>query len=177
MSEGVQIARAPLGTRVHLAALATLVALSPVSTTRELRAQTVTRPEIRVDALLGRPSIAQLGVGLAAPLGTYVRAAAVVGGGTAWGGADGRDAVGPSGRVDLVGRFLLDPFRQMRIAPYGGAGVSVLYDRANRWRELLVLVFGVEGPVRGNTASALELGLGGGTRIGVVLRRLPKERR
>ena len=76
----------------------------------------------------------------------------------------------------LVGRFLLDPFRQSRWSGYGGAGLSALHTEHD-WRGYMLAVVGVEGPGGRRFLPALEIGLGGGTRIGLVLRNSPLDRR
>jgi len=131
--------------------------------------------EVRLDAIIARTAAVEAGLGLSIPAGIYVRSGLVLGIGT------GRHGV--EGRTDLMSRFSLDPFRQVRWAPYGGAGISGRYrsklDGASR-AYLLVLV-GVEGPLPiGQTSGivpAFELGLGGGARVAVVLRRGINSRR
>ena len=103
------------------------------------------------------------------PTGIYVRNGLV--------GAVGAGRHGIEGRTDLLSRFSLDPFRQSRWALYGGGGISGRY----RSREdggshaYLMLFLGVEGPLPvGRTSGwmpAFEVGLGGGARVGVILRR------
>jgi len=90
---------------------------------------------------------------------------------------------GVEGRTDFVSRFSLDPFRQSRWAPYAGAGVSGRYrsDLDGGSRAYLMILLGVEGPLSlGSTEGwvpAVEVGLGGGARIGVVMRRAINARR
>ena len=97
---------------------------------------------------------------------------------------------GPSARADLMARFLLDPFREARWGPYAGAGLSVRAEEERhvgdgdvakervRSRGFLLLALGVEGPELGNgVMPALELGFGGGTRLGLVLRQARPGRR
>jgi hypothetical protein len=108
------------------------------------------------------------------PLGLYVRLALGAAAGAAWTAREAR----ASGRVDAIARFLLDPFFQSRWAPYGGAGVSARYVAADeRWHGFLVIAVGLEGPRSGGVVPAIELGLGGGARLGVVLRRALPDRR
>ena len=74
--------------------------------------------EARLDALGGPPAGAQAGIGANVPAGYYVRIGAdVAGGAVSRGGA----AVA-SARIDVASRFLLDPFREFRWAPYVGGG-------------------------------------------------------
>ena len=79
-----------------------------------------------------------------------------------------------SGRVDLATRFLLDPFHEFSWGPYAGAGFSAQFlrwDRRTNWRGDLLVLIGIEGPAHAGWRTAVELGLGGGARLGVVLRR------
>lgn len=125
--------------------------------------------EGRIDALVAENTAVHAGVGMSVPAGVYVRAGMVLGAGV------GRH--GLEGRTDLIARFTFDPLRQSRWAPYGGGGLSA---RLNSTAEggangYLLFFLGVEGPVpfgrpRG-WVPALELGLGGGARLGVILRR------
>jgi len=80
------------------------------------------------------------------------------------------------GRTDFVSRFSLDPFRQSRWAPYAGVGISGRYrsELDGGSRAYLLIFLGVEGPLPLGEMSgwvpAFELGLGGGARVGIVLR-------
>jgi hypothetical protein len=62
-----------------------------------------------------------------------------------------------------------------------GGGLSVRYDQLaserGRWRPLLALVVDLEGPRIGSVAPAIQLGLGGGARLGVILRGADPQRR
>jgi hypothetical protein len=129
--------------------------------------KTAVQFEARLDALGGPPAGAQAGVGLNVAAGYYLRIGA-----DAAAGASSRDgATVASGRVDLVTRFLLDPFHEFRWGPYVGGGVTAQWDRRANWRGDLLLLVGVEGPARAGWRTAVEFGLGGGARLGVVLRR------
>lgn len=131
--------------------------------------------EGRLDAIIARSTGVEAGLGVSVPSGIYVRSGLVAGIGA------GRH--GLEGRTDLFSRFSLDPFRQSRWAPYGGAGISGRYrSKLDGGSRAYLLVFlGVEGPLAlGRTSGivpAFELGLGGGARVGVVLRRGVNDRR
>jgi hypothetical protein len=131
--------------------------------------------EGRLDAIIARSTGVEAGLGVSVPSGIYVRSGLVAGIGA------GRH--GLEGRTDLFSRFSLDPFRQSRWAPYGGAGISGRYrSKLDGGSRAYLLVFlGVEGPLAlGRTSGivpAFELGLGGGARVGVVLRRGVNARR
>ena len=123
--------------------------------------------EARLDGFAGDPWAVHAGLGATAPLGTYVRVGLV--------GGLGTGDSGVSGRVDLIARFTLDPFRERRWAPYAVGGVSSRFGEGSR--NAIVLLAGLEGPPRRGVAPALELGFGGGFRAGVILRRgFPRRR-
>jgi hypothetical protein len=125
--------------------------------------------EARLDAIIAHTTGVEGGLGLTIPAGIYVRSGFVAGVGA------GRHGV--EGRTDLISRFSLDPFRQSRWAPYGGGGVSGRYRSKldGGSRAYLLIFVGVEGPLQfGRTSGfvpAFELGLGGGARVAVILRR------
>ena len=125
--------------------------------------------ELRVDGILARTGAVEAGFGLSIPAGIYLRNGLIAGLGA------GRN--GLEGRTDFVTRFTSDPFRQSRWAPYGGAGLSGRYRPGadGGSRAYLLIFLGIEGPLPAGSAAgwvpALEIGLGGGARVGVVLRR------
>lgn len=122
------------------------------------------RTELRADVLLAQPTAIHAGAGVLFPVGTYLRSGVVAGAGKADSGA--------SFRIDLVTAFHLDPFRESRWGPYGGGGISVRHDQdSDRQKAALLILLGLEGPARGSFAPAFELGLGGGIRAGLVMRR------
>lgn len=125
--------------------------------------------EWRVDGIAGGPSAVHAGLGVTMQLGTYVSSGLV--------GALGASRDGLSGRIDLINRFRLDPFREHRWGPYGGGGVSARFDKGRTARPLLLIFAGVEKPATKSVVVSVEAGLGGGGRLGVILRRRPAERR
>jgi hypothetical protein len=135
-------------------------------------------PELRADVIAGDRAAAHVGAGLQIPVGYYVRIGLAAAGGVVLGereapvGSGGDSGHRGSGRVDLLARFLLDPFRQ---SPYGlsvGGGVSVRADQGDRARPVLLVAIDVEGRrSAGGLAPALQVGLGGGVRVGLILRR------
>lgn len=131
-------------------------------------------PEMRVDLIAGHAPAVQLGAGVQIAAGYYVRigvdvaAGAALGSGAAAGGA----RHGVDGRVDLLARFLLDPFRQTAYGVSLGGGASLRAEQSDRARPYLLVALDVEG--RRSTKGvvpAVQVGLGGGMRVGVVLRR------
>ena len=157
--------------------LVCIVALVVLSAPRGLAAQEFNftpqvQAEWRADALSGPPFALQLGAGLNIPAGYYVRVGLTAAGGVAWRG----NASAGSARVDLTTRYLLDPFGELRWGVYGGAGVSARIDERHV-RTFLLVVGGVEGPASHGWRTSLEAGLGGGARLGIVLRRARKNGR
>lgn len=135
-------------------------------------AQTPNQPvqvEVRADAIASRWTAVQGGLGMTFPSGLYVRSGGVI--------AAGDGGKGFDSRLDIFSRFTLDPFRENRWALYGGGGVSGRYaERARPNAHAYLLVFaGLEGPLGNASAAgwvpAIEIGLGGGARIGFSLRR------
>lgn len=160
-------------TRMGSAALLLLLA-RPSAVRAQASGERLT-PEVRVDAIVAahRTSL-QAGGGVQIPLGYYVRIGLI--------GAAGTDAAAgarqPSGRLDVVGRFLLDPFRQ---TPWGlsvGAGLSLRARAGDHVRPYLVTVVDLEGP-RGihGMAPSLQVGVGGGVRLGAGVRWVPRQTR
>lgn len=134
--------------------------------------QAPTRPyaEYRADAIIARGTAAQLGGGLVLPLGVYVRLGIDAAAGATWRHSE---TVG-SGRVDAIARFLLDPFRESRLGFSIGGGVSAPIGSAEPSQPpYLTAVVDLEGRRGHGLTPALQIGLGGGTRIGVVLRQSP----
>ena len=131
--------------------------------------QQAVQVEWRIDGLFARTSGGEVGLGVSIPTGIYVRNGLV--------GAVGVGRHGVEGRTDLLSRFSLDPFRQSRWSLYGGGGISGRYrsrDDGGSHAYLLSFV-GLEGPLPfGRTSGwvpALEAGLGGGARVGIIVRR------
>jgi hypothetical protein len=125
--------------------------------------------EVRVDGIFARSSGVEAGYGVSIPAGIYVRTGLV--------GGVGAGRHGVESRADFISRFSLDPFRQSRWAPYAGAGLSGRFrPSADGGAKAFILVFlGIEGPLPAGQPSgwvpAVEIGLGGGARVGVILRK------
>jgi len=122
--------------------------------------------ELRLDGVVGRADAAQIGGGLQVSADYYTRIGLVAATGVATDGHGARSA----SRVDLVARFLLDPFRE---SPHGislGGGISASNTQSGHWRPYLVGLIDFEGRKTGAVAPAIQLGLGGGVRLGVILR-------
>jgi hypothetical protein len=123
------------------------------------------RIEGRVDALIQTRTAAEAGVGVFVPVGIYVRTGLIAGAGVI-----GRPA-GAAGRIEAVGRYLLDPLAEHRWGPYLAGGVGVRADARARGRPYLLAMLGLEGPRWGAVVPAIEAGLGSGVRVGFALRR------
>jgi len=124
--------------------------------------------EVRVDGLFAADPAVHAGFGLTVPAGIYVRTGLVLGAGV------GRH--GLEGRSDLIARFTFDPLRQSRWGPYGGAGVSARFNSTDEsgTKGYLLFFLGMEGPLAPGRSSGwvpfLEVGVGGGARVGAGLR-------
>ena len=124
------------------------------------------RLELRADHTIAKASRLEGSAGIVLPFGTYVRVALTGGAGVGGRGDDRFTAW----RGDAVVRFQLDPFHQAKAGVYGGAGVAWLGGEGRDGTARLAIGAGVELPEWGPVTPALELGLGGGTRVGLALR-------
>ena len=124
--------------------------------------------EGRLDGYFAGPAAIHAGAGFSVPMGTYVR--------SGFDGAVGSSRNGISGRVDGFARFHLDPLRQHRWAPYGGGGLTARFDDNRSTRYYLLVFLGIDGPVAHKLSTSIEAGLGGGGRIGVILRQAGERR-
>ena len=131
------------------------------------------RPSVRVDAMLDRDPGAQLAVGVAVAAAYSVR----IGLDAGKGGVQRSGGWVPAGRLELLARVLTDPFRKARWALSAGGGIGQHYERNASPRTLAIVTIGVDGPSDGNWVPGVEIGLGGGVRAGVVLRRAPRGQR
>lgn len=161
-------------TKTMLVVTLGIAAASPAAARSQVNQQKF-QSEVRLDAIFARTGGVEAGYGFTVPAGIYVRSGLVAGIGAGRHGAEGR--------TDLVARFSMDPFRQSRWAPYAGAGLSGRYrTESDGGSHAYLLVFlGLEGPLALGTTQgwvpAFELGLGGGARVGVILRRGVNSRR
>jgi hypothetical protein len=122
---------------------------------------------VRADGIVGGGTTEHLGAGMEIPLDAYTREGIYVAG-----GATERDgSIVPSGRLDLVTRFLLDPYRQVRWAWSLGGGLTVPFNESRKpTRPNVAVIVDLEGPRTGHVSPAVEVGVGGGARLSVVLR-------
>jgi hypothetical protein len=150
------------GARALIGRTLALGALLAVATTAVAQ-----QPEFRVDALGPAPWTASSGAGLVVPFGYYARGSADVSYGLRRVAGSYRSAV----RGDLLVRFLFDPFGEERWGLSVGGGLSV------RRVTYLALVADLEGPSMLGFRPAVQAGVSGGWRAGVVLRRAVSDRR
>jgi hypothetical protein len=124
--------------------------------------------ELRVDVAGPAPIAIEPGIGLTTPLGTYARLGMMVGYDVH--GSPAR--AGQRWRGDLIARVTLDPFRQQRWAFSLGGGVT--YRGATTY---LAALADVEGPEVRGIVPAVQIGVSGGARGAVILRRAVRGRR
>ena len=127
-----------------------------------------TRIDLRVEAVgTRRASGAEAAIGLRTLVSPYLRAEASVGG-AFWHSAEPKL---PSPRTEAAFRFLLDPINEQKwgLSFAGGLGyVDSPY---------LLVAADLEGQPMAGWRPAFRVALGGGTRIGLVLRRAIPNRR
>lgn len=124
-------------------------------------------PELRADVIASPRTQVTGGAGVEIPFGVYVRLGLDASAGAVW--HQGSASLG--GRADIIARFLLDPFREVPVGLSLGAGLTLpVEQRAGASRPLLAAVVDLEGRRRGAWTPALQLGLGGGVRLGIALR-------
>jgi hypothetical protein len=156
-----------------VSALALALGNVPFSTALAQPAARRILPELRADLTTGDVNSAQIAAGVHVTTGTYFRLALLAGAGSAW--AD--DDRGGSYRVEIQGRFHLDPFRSSRLGLYGIGGVTTSHDPFADWQSRIVVGAGLELPAHGRATFAIEAALAGGLRMSIVTRRVPLGRR
>ena len=126
------------------------------------------KPELRVDVITARTrTVLQVGGGVEIPAGYYARVGVIAAIGAPV--SSGERSV--SGRLDVIGRFLFDPFRERAWGLSAGAGVSLRAAQRVRVRPYLASVIDLEGPRNdAGFSPAFQVGLGGGIRIGAAVR-------
>ena len=143
-----------------------LLAVAPAAVHAQQRVPIA--PEVRLDVIGARPTSVQGAIGVEIPAGTYVRVGVLGGAGAT---IESGGASRAAGRLDVLARFLVDPFRQTRWGFSAGAGVSLRADPGDRVRPRLLVAFDLEGRrSRGGLSPSLQMALGGGVRGGVGLR-------
>lgn len=159
--------------RLRTIAVAAAFLAMPAMAAAALAQDTALLPqwEARADAVLSPGAGALAGLGINVRAGWYARL-----GLAGYAGAVRRAAAWEAQqRVEATARFVFDPFAERRRGFYAGAGIGVRAARADGQGTtvadaFLLGVIGVEGAATGQVVPALEFTLGGGARLGVVLR-------
>jgi hypothetical protein len=131
------------------------------------------QPTLRMDAIVDRNVGAQVAAGVSIVAAYNVRLAIDVGAGI----LTRSDRTRAAGRVDLLGRWLSDPFRRSRWALNGGGGLGLQAAAGSVPRIVAIITLGVDGPGYGAWVPGVEAGLGGGARLGLTFRRAVPGRR
>ncbi len=162
-------------TAVLAAALVTVAPLTTCDAQRTAPAarQSRWRPSIRADAILDRDPGAQFGIGLALASAYNVRLGLDAGAG----GAQRPGGWTSAGRLDVLGRWLSDPFRQSRWGINAGGGIGERVEVGRKPTTVAIVTLGLEGPSDGAWVPGVEIGLGGGVRAGITFRRAPLRQR
>ena len=151
-------------TRGTRAALALMLLVAPAAYSQPRSAL-----EVRVDGILAsRVTTVHLGVGGTRLVARNLELQLVIGGGTAFRRALSGKAT--AGRADLLARFAPLPADRQRWGAYVSGGVSALVERGTRGRAVLALLVGIEGGRARETRNFVELGVGGGVRVGAGVR-------
>ncbi|HEY7408890.1 MAG TPA: hypothetical protein VH638_11545 [Gemmatimonadaceae bacterium] len=145
---------------------ALLVALA-ILAPRAATAQVATRSlaiEARADGIVARRATAtHIGMGVARQASRNLEMALVLAGGVTT--RDELDDPRASGRADVLARFAPAPASATAWSAYASAGVGGLFERGATGKAVLVLLAGVRG-----RRAFVEVGLGGGVRLGAGLR-------
>jgi hypothetical protein len=126
--------------------------------------------EARLDAIIANRSALQAALGADIPISPAIHLELAAGIGPSFANGAGADI---SARGDAIVHFLLDPRHAMRWSPYAGGGIGARYDRGPDWRAVAIIVAGVNAPRWKHAIPFIEVGLGGGFRLGAGLRRAP----
>jgi hypothetical protein len=133
--------------------------------------------EARIDARFATNNSIEAGWGYSIPLGVYVRATAI----GALGKASTDSGQLSSARVEVLSRFLLDPFRESRFGLSVGGGLGLTNSQGfatidklgmphRQWEPYLALIADLELTKSAGWQPALQVGLGNGLRVGLLFR-------
>lgn len=125
------------------------------------------QPEARVEAVATGPRRVESGLGMSVRAGSYLRAGVNVAR-EVWSRGDSSSS---SWRADYLVRFSMDPLGEQRWGVALGGGLGY------RGRAYLLAVAELEGPRLSGVRPAAQLSLGGGVRVGLLLRRAADRRR
>lgn len=170
MPAGWRVAKRIAATRIACVLAAILAGLTLSAAPAQAQQLAPLVPELRADLISGRQTLLQLAAGAQMAAGTYARVSLDAGIGPRISPHDSAGAL--SGRVDLIARFLLDPSATSRYGLSVGGGLGVLFRPAQRGTPVVIVAAELEGPRThdGGWVPALQVGLGGGARVGVVFR-------
>lgn len=130
-------------------------------------------PAVRADLVVADDPGAQAAFGVVASAAYNVRVELDAGIGAVRRGSVWTSA----GRLDLLARWLSDPFRESRWGINAGGGIGMQFERGRGPRPVAIITLGVEGRRDGWWVPGVEVGLGGGVRAGLTLRRATPRRR
>jgi hypothetical protein len=146
----------------------TVIALTLLAV-RTAESQKQSALEVRVDGIASsHVTTVYVGLGGTRVVSRNLEVQLVIGGGTAFREASSGNA--PAGRADLLARFAPLPSDRQRWSAYLAGGLSALVERGTSGRAVLALLVGMEGGRARETRSFLELGVGGGFRLGAGVR-------
>lgn len=146
-----------------------MVIVLTVLAARPAESQKRSALEVRVDGIAANHvTTVHLGVGATRVLSRNLEVQLVIGGGTAFREGTGENAA--AGRADLLARFAPLPADRQRWSAYIAGGLSALVERGTSGRAVLALLVGMEGGRARETRSFVELGVGGGLRVGAGVR-------
>ena len=138
-------------------------------TARAASSQSRSALEVRVDGIAAsRVTTVHLGVGGTRLLSRNLELQFVIAGGTAFRDESSDNAA--AGRADLLARFAPLPADRQQWSAYVAGGLSALVERGTSGRAVLALLVGIEGGRARETRSFVELGVGGGVRLGAGVR-------
>lgn len=159
-------------TRAKVAVLVLTFGAAAAATPCAAQAQVFTfaptvQPELSAAATFGNRTSAAAGVGINVPAGYYVRVAEAISFGRELTGARPGNVL----RAEVVARFLTDPFGESRWGPYGGGGAAVDWRDGSAGRVALMLVAGTELPSKAAWRPGIEIAVGNGVRLSLIIRR------
>ena len=136
---------------------------------RAAQSQSRSALEVRVDGIAAsHVTTVHLGLGGTRVVARNLEIQLVIGGGTAF--REGSSENAAAGRADLLARFAPPPADRQRWSAYVAGGLSALVERGMSGRAVLALLVGMEGGRARETRSFVELGVGGGLRVGAGVR-------
>ena len=138
-------------------------------TARAAESQKRSALEVRVDGIAAsHVTTVHLGVGGTRLVARNLEVQLVIAGGTAF--HEGSSDNAAAGRADLLARFAPLPADRQRWSAYVAGGFSALVQRGTSGRAVLALLVGMEAGRARETRSFVELGVGGGLRLGAGVR-------